>query len=137
MLLILLFEPSFLFDIGFQLSYLALFFILWLQPIFLKWYKPDNQIVEYFWQLLTVSFAAQIGTLPLSLYYFHQFPGLVFVTNLVIIPFLGVIMGLGVVSHAAGGFELGSGVSCRSFGVEYCHAQQDHRLDCLGGIFYF
>jgi competence protein ComEC len=75
MLLILLFEPSFLFDIGFQLSYLALFFILWLQPIFLKWYKPDNQIVEYFWQLLTVSFAAQIGTLPLSLYYFHQFPG--------------------------------------------------------------
>ncbi|HOZ75750.1 MAG TPA: ComEC/Rec2 family competence protein [Flavobacterium sp.] len=96
MLLILLFEPSFLFDIGFQLSYLALFFILWLQPIFLKWYKPDNQIVEYFWQLLTVSFAAQIGTLPLSLYYFHQFPGLFFVTNLVIIPFLGVIMGLGV-----------------------------------------
>ncbi len=97
MLLILLFEPSFLFDIGFQLSYLALFFILWLQPIFLKWYRPDNPIAEYFWQLLTVSFAAQIGTLPLSLYYFHQFPGLFFVTNLIIIPFLGVIMGLGVV----------------------------------------
>ncbi len=97
MLLILLFEPSFLFDIGFQLSYLALFFILWLQPIFLKWYNPKNKLLDYFWQLLTVSFAAQIGTLPLSLYYFHQFPGLFFVTNLVIIPFLGVIMGLGVV----------------------------------------
>jgi competence protein ComEC len=97
MLLILLFEPSFLFDIGFQLSYLALFFILWLQPIFLKLYLPKNKIMDYFWQLLTVSFAAQIGTLPLSLYYFHQFPGLFFVTNLIIIPFLGVIMGLGVV----------------------------------------
>lgn len=97
MLLILLFEPSFLFDIGFQLSYLALFFILWLQPIFLKWYNPKNKLLDYLWQLLTVSFAAQIGTLPLSLYYFHQFPGLFFVTNLVIIPFLGIIMGLGVV----------------------------------------
>lgn len=97
MLLILLFEPAFLFDIGFQLSYLALFFILWLQPIFLKMYHPENKIADYFWQLLTVSFAAQIGTLPLSLYYFHQFPGLFFVTNLIIIPFLGVIMGLGVI----------------------------------------
>ena len=36
MLLILLFQPSFLFDVGFQLSYLALFFILWLQPLLLK-----------------------------------------------------------------------------------------------------
>ncbi|REG96229.1 ComEC/Rec2 family competence protein [Flavobacterium aquicola] len=96
-LLILLFQPSFLFDVGFQLSYTALFFIIWLQPLFANLWKPKNKIVSYFWDILTVSFAAQIGTLPLSIYYFHQFPGLFFVTNLIVIPFLGFIMSLGVV----------------------------------------
>ncbi len=96
MLLILLFEPSFLFDVGFQLSYVALFFILWLQPLLAQLWRPKNIITNYFWEILTVSFAAQIGAFPLSMYYFHQFPGLFFVTNLIIIPFLSLIMGLGV-----------------------------------------
>lgn len=98
MLLILIFEPSFLFDVGFQLSYLALFFILWLQPIFSDWWRPDNRIIRYFWEILTVSFAAQIGTLPLSIYYFHQFPGLFFVTNLIVIPMLAIVMALGILA---------------------------------------
>ena len=94
--LILLFEPLFLFDIGFQLSYAALFFILWFQPLLQNLWLPKNIILKYFWDILTVSFAAQIGAMPLSIYYFHQFPGLFFVTNLVLIPFLSVIMGLGL-----------------------------------------
>lgn len=94
---ILLFQPNFLFDVGFQLSYLALFFIVWLQPEFKKLWYPKNKIANYFWEIITVSFAAQIGTLPLSIYYFHQFPGLFFVTNLVLIPCLIVIMALGLV----------------------------------------
>ena len=96
MLLILLFQPSFLFDVGFQLSYVALFFILWLQPLLAGLWLPKYVFAKYFWEILTVSFAAQMGTFPLSIYYFHQFPGLFFVTNLVIIPFLSLIMGLGV-----------------------------------------
>ncbi|SEF44308.1 competence protein ComEC [Flavobacterium urumqiense] len=96
-LIILLFEPSFLFDVGFQLSYIALFFIIWLQPLLASVWLPKNKITKYIWDILTVSFAAQIGTLPLSIYYFHQFPGLFFVTNLVIIPLLSIIMVLGVV----------------------------------------
>ncbi|WP_348800464.1 ComEC/Rec2 family competence protein [Flavobacterium adhaerens] len=95
-LVILLFEPSFLFDLGFQLSYLAVFFIIWLQPLLASIWKPKNKIANYFWDILTISFAAQIGTLPLSIYYFHQFPGLFFLTNILIIPLLGLIMGLGV-----------------------------------------
>ena len=95
-LLILLFEPSFLFDVGFQLSYLALFFIIWLQPLLASIWLPKNKISKYIWDILTVSFAAQIGTLPLSIYYFHQFPGLFFVTNLIVIPLLSIIMILGV-----------------------------------------
>ena len=105
MLLILLFQPSFLFDVGFQLSYLALFFILWLQPLLAQLWLPENIIFKYFWDILTVSFAAQIGTLPLSIYYFHQFPGLFFVTNLVIIPFLSVIMALGVLVMVLSAFD--------------------------------
>ncbi|WP_396184818.1 ComEC/Rec2 family competence protein [Flavobacterium sp.] len=105
MLLILLVQPSFLFDVGFQLSYVALFFILWLQPLLAQLWTPRNVIVNYFWEILTVSFAAQIGAFPLSIYYFHQFPGLFFVTNLVIIPFLSVIMALGVLVMVLAAFD--------------------------------
>lgn len=96
-LLILLFEPYFLFDVGFQLSYLALFFIVWLQPLLKKIWTPKRKISITIWNALTVSFAAQIGTLPLCLYYFHQFPGLFFVTNIVIIPLLSFIMIAGII----------------------------------------
>lgn len=95
LLIILLAEPGFIFDIGFQLSYLALFFIIWLQPMLKKLWTPKNKITTYFWDILTVSIAAQIGTLPLSIYYFHQFPGLFFITNLVLVPMVFVIMILG------------------------------------------
>lgn len=96
-LIILLFEPYFLFDVGFQLSYLALFFILWLQPLLKNIYTPKNKLTNYIWEALTVSFAAQIGTLPLCLYYFHQFPGLFFVTNIIILPVLSFIMIAGII----------------------------------------
>lgn len=95
--LILLFEPYFLFDVGFQLSYLALFFILWLQPLLKKLWTPKNKITTYIWDALTVSFAAQIGTFPLCLYYFHQFPSLFFITNIIILPILSFIMIAGII----------------------------------------
>jgi competence protein ComEC len=96
LLLILVVSPSFLFDVGFQLSYVSLFFIVWLQPLFKQIWHPNNKIKNYFWDILTVSCAAQIGALPLSIYYFHQFPGLFFLTNLVILPAVGLIMAVGV-----------------------------------------
>jgi len=98
MLLILLWKPSFLFDVGFQLSYLALFFILWLQPSLSNIWQPKYRISQYFWDIFTVTFAAQIGTLPLSIYYFHQFPGLFFVTNIIVLPLLGIIMIIGLIA---------------------------------------
>ncbi len=96
MFILLLFNPYYLFEVGFQLSYLAVFFIVWLQPLLYKLWKPKLKFVDYSWQLLTVSTAAQLGVLPLSLYYFHQFPGLFFMSNLIIIPFLGMILGVGI-----------------------------------------
>ncbi len=95
-LILLLFKPTFLFDVGFQLSYIAVFAIVWIQPMLYKLWLPKLKVTNYFWKLFTVTIAAQIGVAPLSLFYFHQFPGLFFISNLVIIPVLGVILGLGV-----------------------------------------
>ena len=97
MFFLLLFNPMFLFDVGFQLSYLAVFGIIWIQPKLYKIYKPRFKLDDKIWQLFTVSMAAQLGVLPLSLYYFHQFPGLFLLSNLLIIPFLGAILIGGIV----------------------------------------
>jgi competence protein ComEC len=118
MFLILFFQPSFLFDVGFQLSYLSLFFILWLQPLISNLWLPKNKIATYFWDILTVSFAAQIGAFPLSIYYFHQFPGLFFITNLIIIPFLILIMGLGVLVMVMATFDFVPMLTMKS--LEFC-----------------
>jgi competence protein ComEC len=120
MFLILFFQPSFLFDVGFQLSYISLFFILWLQPLLSGLWEPKNKIMTYFWDILTVSFAAQIGAFPLSIYYFHQFPGLFFITNLVIIPFLVVIMGLGVFVMVMAAFDFVPMVTMKSLEFSIC-----------------
>jgi len=94
---ILLIQPNYLFQVGFQMSYAAVFAILWIYPMLQRFWFPKNKIIKYFWQLLSVSIAAQLGVLPISLFYFHQFPGLFFVANLLIIPFLGIILGIGIV----------------------------------------
>lgn len=96
MFFLLLFNAYYLFEVGFQLSYLAVFAIVWIQPKIYGLWQPNIWVIDKFWQLFTVSLSAQIGVLPLSLYYFHQFPGLFFVSNLVIIPFLGIILILGI-----------------------------------------
>ncbi|WP_460217877.1 ComEC/Rec2 family competence protein [Psychroserpens sp. MEBiC05023] len=93
---LLLFKPMFLFDVGFQMSYLAVIAIVTIQPLLYKLWQPKWNIINYFWQLLTVTIAAQLGVVPISLYYFNQFPGLFFVSNLAIIPCLGLILGLGL-----------------------------------------
>ena len=96
MLFLLLINPFFLFDVGFQLSYAAVFSILSIQPLISKIWKPRIRFVNYFWQLFSVTLAAQLGLLPLSLYYFHQFPGLFFVSNLLIVPILGIVLSMGI-----------------------------------------
>ena len=93
---LLLMKPLWLFHIGFQMSYLAVFFIIWVQPKLYKYYVPKFYVDKLIWSILTVTFSAQLGILPLSIYYFHQFPGLSFITNLVILPFLGIILGGGI-----------------------------------------
>lgn len=94
--IILLFKPLFIFDVGFQLSYMAVFAIVSIDPYLLKLWTPKYWILKVYWHTLTVTISAQLGILPISLYYFHQFPALFFLTNLLIIPFLGIILGFGI-----------------------------------------
>ncbi|MHA7842259.1 MAG: ComEC/Rec2 family competence protein [Winogradskyella sp.] len=93
---ILLFKPTFLFEVGFQMSYIAVLAIVSIQPILYRLWQPRYWILDKPWQIFTVTLAAQAGVLPISLFYFHQFPGLFFISNLVVIPFLGLILGLGL-----------------------------------------
>ena len=96
MFILLLIKPLFVFDVGFQLSYLAVFSIVTIQPKLVGLWSPKWKVLDKFWQLFTVSIAAQIGVLPISLFYFHQFPGLFMLSNLVIIPFIGFILIAGI-----------------------------------------
>ncbi len=106
LLVLLVFNPLWLFQVGFQLSYLAVFFIVWLQPMFQKMWYPKKYFVRKIWGIVTVTICAQLGVLPLSLYYFHQFPGLFLLTNLVVLPGLGIIMGIGLILVLLAIFEM-------------------------------
>ncbi len=85
-------NPYLLMDVGFQLSYLAVIGIVYFQPkIYGLWYI-ENKIGDYIWKLASVSFAAQITTFPLSLFYFHQFPFYFWLSGLIVVPFATLIL---------------------------------------------
>jgi competence protein ComEC len=96
-LLILLFSPKAIFDIGFQLSYAAVLSIVLFQPFYKKFHITQNKIALYFIDMMAVSMAAQIGVLPLSLYYFNQMPLLFLLANLVIIPLSSFVLIYGII----------------------------------------
>lgn len=93
---LLLIQPHFIYDVGFQLSYAAVFGILWLMPLANRFWNPHNWILKKFWQLFALGVIAQLFVLPLGLFYFHQFPLLFFIANLVIVPFMGLLLGGGI-----------------------------------------
>ena len=78
----LVFNPLSLFDIGFQLSFTAVFFILYLQPRFYRLIELRNPIFKSLWGILTVTVAAQIGTVFISCFYFGQSSSVFLFSNL-------------------------------------------------------
>ncbi|MBE8719504.1 ComEC/Rec2 family competence protein [Sphingobacterium pedocola] len=93
---ILLFEPKYLFDIGFQLSYLAIVGILILYPILKSFYKPSSKYLNWVVEYSYVSLAAQLFTMPAVLYYFGQFPTYFLFGNLFIALPSTIIMYVGL-----------------------------------------
>lgn len=91
----LIFKPLVIFDLGFQLSYAAVFGIIGFVPILTGTWLPKTKVVRYFWNLFCVSMAAQLAVLPLVLYYFHHFSALFVLSSFCVIPILGFVLGFG------------------------------------------
>jgi competence protein ComEC len=84
--LLLCFDPYLLWNVGFELSYLAVIGIVTTFKYISKWIYFKNKWLEKLWQLSAVSLSAQLFTFPLALYYFHQFPFLFLLSNIIAIP---------------------------------------------------
>lgn len=92
-LAILIFDTNQLFDVGFQLSFIAVFGIFWLNEPILKYLpKPKNNVQNFLMNVVSISIAAQLATLPLVIYYFHQYSLISVIANLVVIPFSEIII---------------------------------------------
>ncbi|MCI0751536.1 MAG: ComEC family competence protein [Flammeovirgaceae bacterium] len=97
---LLLYDPYLIMSVGFQLSYLAVLGIVYLQqPLYNIW-EPKNWLLDKTWQITCVSIAAQISTCALGLLYFHQFPNYFLFSNLFVIPgsFIVLVAGIGVIA---------------------------------------
>jgi len=89
---LLCWNPFWLWDVGFQLSYAAVLSIVtFFRPIY-NWFHFPNKIVDFFWKMNAVTIAAQLLTVPISMYHFHQFPVIFFFTNLVAVPLSSLIL---------------------------------------------
>lgn len=93
---LLLFNPFLITEVGFQLSYLAVIGIVYIQPKIHNWFYFGNRLAENIWTITSVSLAAQIATFPLGLHYFHQFPNYFLLSNLIVIPLSTLIIYSGI-----------------------------------------
>lgn len=89
---LLCYNPYFLWAVGFQLSYLAVLGIVIFQKPVYNCLYIKNKWLDKPWQLVAVSTAAQILTFPVCIYYFHQFPNLFLIANLIAVPLSGIIL---------------------------------------------
>ncbi|NLN73153.1 MAG: ComEC family competence protein [Bacteroidales bacterium] len=94
--LLVVIDPNVIFNVGFQLSYLAVFSIVWLQKPLYEIWQPKNKLLSYIWKLASVSIAAQILTTPITMFYFKQFPNYFLISNIVTPLISSVVMYLGI-----------------------------------------
>ncbi len=95
-LILLIYNPYLITDVGFKLSYLAVVGIVYLHEKIYKSIPIKNKAGDWIWNLTAVSIAAQLTTFPLSLLYFHQFPTYFLFSNLVVIPLGNLVLYLGM-----------------------------------------
>ena len=96
-IIILLINPQLIFDIGFQLSYCAVLGIIAFQPYLANIFNQKLHIPKFFADLIAVSIAAQIGTAPISIHTFNCFPNYFILTNIWIIPLVGLIVNVAII----------------------------------------
>jgi competence protein ComEC len=94
--IMLCFDPFLVKDVGFQLSFAAIISIVYITPKISSLLEFDNLVLKKAWQITCASLAAQIGTAPLSLLYFHQFPVYFLLANLAVIPLSIAVLYAGI-----------------------------------------
>lgn len=93
---LLCYNPYWLWDAGFQLSYSAvLSIVIFMKPVYNIFYFK-NKLIDNVWKLQAVTIAAQLLTTPVSLFHFHQFPNFFLITNLVAVPLSSIILIAGI-----------------------------------------
>ena len=90
--ILLCYNPYFLWDVGFQLSYLAIIGIISLQKPIHQLLYFETYLLKKIWEMSSITIAAQIITFPICLYYFHQFPNVFLISNLIAVPLSTVIL---------------------------------------------
>ena len=95
-LLMMWIDPGIIYSAGFQFSFLAVLAILLLYTPLSRIWNPPNRLTAYLWGLLCLSVSAQIGTFPLTIYYFNQFPTYFFLSNLIVVPAAALAIPLGL-----------------------------------------
>ncbi len=108
-LLLILLDSNVIFDVGFQLSYLAIFGIVLIQPALFNLFELKNKILKWLWALFTVSIAAQLITFPLGVFYFNQFPNFFWLSNFVVVPVTTLIMWATIVFFIVSPFQVLAG----------------------------
>ena len=95
-IVMLLVSPQALFDVGFQMSFMAVFSILLFTPLFYRPFSSEylmtHRLVKWLWGMVAVSIAAQIGVAPLIAYYFERFSCFFLLTNFIVIPAATLIL---------------------------------------------
>jgi len=94
---LLLYDPFFITEVGFQLAYLAVGGLIIFRPIVYKWLVFKNRLADRIWNLCAISIAAQAVTFPLSMFYFHQFPVYFLVGNLLAVIPVAITMYTGII----------------------------------------
>ena len=89
---LLCYNPYYLWAVGFQLSYLAVLGIVVFQKPIYNCCYIKNKWINKVWQLIAVSTAAQLLTFPVCIYYFHQFPNLFLISNIIAVPLSAIIL---------------------------------------------
>ncbi len=104
--ILLIYRPMTIFSISFQLSFMATLSILLLSPIL---NKKLNKIIGPLSSLVSITLAAQIGTLPIMAYHFNQISLISLITNLLIVPMISPMLSIAFVSILGGiiSFKLG------------------------------
>lgn len=90
--LLLCYNPYYLWDVGFQLSYLAVIGIVAVQQPLYRLLYFKNRVCRSLWNMASITIAAQLATFPVCLLYFHQFPNFFLFTNMLTVPLSTVIL---------------------------------------------